>query len=173
MSWMCTIKPDSHIACRSPAALKANSHIPCRYHAVLLPRTSHFPTVPNAGRSPTGRLWTADVISHICRSHAAPVSWPWEVAFRTAYSWHGRRTAWHVWIKHGRHCVNEMGKTQSKPLAERHGRGTAWYVWICLKCAARGVLSNIYALFVKRGLKNVMNAWKEKRTNIVTKWFLI
>jgi hypothetical protein len=24
------------------------------------------------------------------------------------------------------HCVNQMGKTQSKPLAARHGRGTAW-----------------------------------------------
>jgi hypothetical protein len=24
------------------------------------------------------------------------------------------------------HCVNQMGKSQSKPLAERHGRGTAW-----------------------------------------------
>jgi hypothetical protein len=24
------------------------------------------------------------------------------------------------------HCVNQMGKTQSKPLAERHGRGKAW-----------------------------------------------
>ena len=24
------------------------------------------------------------------------------------------------------HCVNEMGKTHSKPLAARHGRGTAW-----------------------------------------------
>jgi hypothetical protein len=24
------------------------------------------------------------------------------------------------------HCVNQMGKTQSKPLAERHARGTAW-----------------------------------------------
>jgi hypothetical protein len=23
-------------------------------------------------------------------------------------------------------CVNQMGKTQSKPLAARHGRGTAW-----------------------------------------------
>jgi hypothetical protein len=31
------------------------------------------------------------------------------------------------------HCVNQMGKTQSQPLAERHGRGTAWYVWIGLK----------------------------------------
>jgi len=24
------------------------------------------------------------------------------------------------------HCVNQMGKTLSKPLAARHGRGTAW-----------------------------------------------
>ena len=24
------------------------------------------------------------------------------------------------------HCVNQMGKTHSKPLATRHGRGTAW-----------------------------------------------
>ena len=24
------------------------------------------------------------------------------------------------------HCVNEMGKTHSKPLVARHGRGTAW-----------------------------------------------
>ena len=24
------------------------------------------------------------------------------------------------------HCVNQMGKTHSKPLAEWHGRGTAW-----------------------------------------------
>jgi hypothetical protein len=23
-------------------------------------------------------------------------------------------------------CVNQMGKTHSKPLAVRHGRGTAW-----------------------------------------------
>jgi hypothetical protein len=24
------------------------------------------------------------------------------------------------------HCVNQMGKTHSKPLAARHSRGTAW-----------------------------------------------
>jgi hypothetical protein len=24
------------------------------------------------------------------------------------------------------HCVNQMGKTQSNPLAARHGMGTAW-----------------------------------------------
>jgi hypothetical protein len=32
--------------------------------------------------------------------HAVP--WTWEVAFRRAWSWHGRATAWHVWIKHDR-----------------------------------------------------------------------
>jgi hypothetical protein len=26
------------------------------------------------------------------------------------------------------HYVNQMGKTQSKSLAEQHRRGTAWYV---------------------------------------------
>jgi len=31
------------------------------------------------------------------------------------------------------HCVNQMGKTHSKPLAARHGRGTACYLWIGLK----------------------------------------
>ena len=43
----------------------------------------------------------------------------------------GMVTAWHG---HGMasvnqtrpHCVNQMGKTHSKPLAARHGRGTAW-----------------------------------------------
>jgi hypothetical protein len=58
---------------------------------------------PNAGRSPTCRFWTTDANSHIpCRSHVVPLSWPWEVAFRTTYSCHGRGTAWYVWIKHGR-----------------------------------------------------------------------
>ena len=41
-----------------------------------------------------------------------------------------------VWSEHGMgmaivnqtrpHCVNQMGKTLSKPLAARYGRGTAW-----------------------------------------------
>jgi hypothetical protein len=34
--------------------------------------------------------------------HAVPLPWHWEFAFRTSYSWHGRRTAWYVWVKHGR-----------------------------------------------------------------------
>ena len=39
-----------------------------------------------------------------------------------------------AWSEHGmasvnqtqRHCVNQIGKTHSKPLAARHGRGTTW-----------------------------------------------
>jgi hypothetical protein len=84
---------------------------------------------PNAGRSPTCHLWTADANSHMpCPCCAVP--WPWEVVFRRAWSWHGMGTAGvkQTWP----HCVNQMGKTQSKLLAARHGRGMAWYVWISL-----------------------------------------
>jgi len=52
---------------------------------------------------------------------------------------HGRSTEW---ARHGHgmanvnltlpHCVNQMGKTQYKPLAARHVKGTACYVWISL-----------------------------------------
>ena len=39
-------------------------------------------------------------------------------------AWHGRGMAS---VNQTRpHCVNQMGKTHSKPLAARHGRGTAW-----------------------------------------------
>ena len=39
-------------------------------------------------------------------------------------AWHGRGVAS---VNQTRpHCVNQMRKTHSKPLAARHGRGTAW-----------------------------------------------
>jgi hypothetical protein len=39
-------------------------------------------------------------------------------------AWHGRGMAS---VNQTRpRCVNQMGKTQSKPLGARHGRGTAW-----------------------------------------------
>ena len=39
-------------------------------------------------------------------------------------AWHGRDMAS---VNQTRsHCVNQMGKTHSKPLAARHVRGTAW-----------------------------------------------
>jgi hypothetical protein len=42
-------------------------------------------------------------------------------------AWHGRSRGGMACVNQTRpHCVNQMGKTQSKPLAARHGRGTAW-----------------------------------------------
>jgi hypothetical protein len=39
-------------------------------------------------------------------------------------AWHGRGRAS---VNQTRpHCVNQTGKTHSKPLVARHGRGTAW-----------------------------------------------
>ena len=39
-------------------------------------------------------------------------------------AWHGHGVAR---VNQTRpHCVNQMGKTHSKPLAARHGRGSAW-----------------------------------------------
>jgi hypothetical protein len=39
-------------------------------------------------------------------------------------AWHGRVMAS---VNQTRpHCVNQMGKTHSKPLAAGHGKGTAW-----------------------------------------------
>ena len=59
-----------------------------------------------------------------CRPHA--MLWPWP-----SYERHGQSVAWgqhehgiasvnQTWL----HCVNQMGKTHSKPLAAWHGRGT-------------------------------------------------
>jgi hypothetical protein len=61
------------------------------------------------------------------------VAWHREVAFGTVGSEHGMGTAW---ARHGHgmvrvnqtrsQCVNQMGKTEFKPLAPRHDRGMAW-----------------------------------------------
>jgi hypothetical protein len=55
--------------------------------------------------------------------HAVPcraVPWPWEVTFRTAWSWHD------MCESNMAALCNQMGKTQSKPSAARHGRRLAW-----------------------------------------------
>jgi hypothetical protein len=67
------------------------------------------------------------MLIHTC--HAAPMP-------RCAVALRSRCQNGTVVTKHGRgmtcvnqtrpHCVNQMVKTQSKPLAARHGRGTAW-----------------------------------------------
>jgi hypothetical protein len=112
---------------------RVNSHMPSRAPAILRqchvlresPRGSR--KKPNAGRSPTYRLWTADANSHMpCHAHAALCH-----GLQKSLSERlGRGMAYvnQTWP----HCANQMGKTQSKPLAARHGRGTAWHVWISL-----------------------------------------
>jgi hypothetical protein len=84
-----------------------------------------------AGRwLPTCRLWMANGYSHM-PFHAHVASMPrCVVALRsrfqncTVVALHGRGTACvnQTWP----YCVNQMGKTQSVPLAARHGRGMAW-----------------------------------------------
>jgi hypothetical protein len=120
--------------------------------------------LPNTGRSPSCRLWTADANSHIpssshavtchypailrqCRTRAGrphaildgrfthTMPFPYHepaVAFRGRIhngifvAWQGNGTAC---VNQTRpHYVNQIGKAQSKRLAERHGRRTAWYV---------------------------------------------
>jgi len=68
---------------------------------------------PNAGMQPTGRLSTAVLCRGLEKNGMVR-------------AWHGRSMAS---VNQTRpHCVNQMGKTHSKPLAARHGRGTACYV---------------------------------------------
>jgi hypothetical protein len=66
---------------------------------------------PNAGRLATGRLSTAVLCRGLEKNGMDR-------------AWHGRGMAS---VNQTRpHCVNQMGKPHSKPLAARHGRGTAW-----------------------------------------------
>jgi hypothetical protein len=104
-----------------------NSHMPCRVPAILrqcrvlreTPRGSR--KKPNAGMSPTCRLWTADIHSHMPRHvHAA-------LCRGLEQSLSERQGRGMACLNQTRpHCVNQMGKTQSKPLAALHGKGTAW-----------------------------------------------
>jgi hypothetical protein len=65
----------------------------------------------NAGNKPTGRLSTAVLCRGLEKNGMVR-------------AWHGRGMAS---VNQTRpHCVNQMGKTHSKPLAARHGRGKAW-----------------------------------------------
>jgi len=66
---------------------------------------------PKAGRYPTGRLSTAVLCLGLEKNGMDR-------------AWHGRGMAS---VNQTRpHCVNQTGKTHSKPLAARCGRGTAW-----------------------------------------------
>ena len=82
------------------SAAVSDSHLPCRAHAVLLKATAQH-----------GRLSTAVLCCGLEKNGKIR-------------AWHGRGMAS---VNQTRpHCVNQMGKTHSKPLAPRHGRGMAW-----------------------------------------------
>jgi hypothetical protein len=66
---------------------------------------------PEAGKEPTGLLSTAVLCLGLEKNGMV-----------RAWNGHGMSS-----VNQTRpHCVNQMGKTYSKPLAARHGRGTAW-----------------------------------------------
>ena len=60
----------------------------------------------------------------------------------TVGAWHGHGMASvnQTWPN----CVNQMGKTHSKPLAARHGRGTGCYVWIGLDREGSWMLNGVF-----------------------------
>ena len=68
---------------------------------------------PNAGRYPTGRLSTAVLCRGLEKNGMVR-------------AWHGRGMA--SVNQTQPHCVNQIGKTHSKPLAAWHGMGPACYV---------------------------------------------
>ena len=54
-------------------------------------------------------------------------------------AWHGRGMAS---VNQTRpHCVNQIGKTHSKPLAARHGRGTGWARYAMCESAFKGCVN--------------------------------
>ena len=85
------------------ASVKADSHIACRSHAVpLRVQNVSFPFDLHSGAVSDSHL--------LCHAPTMPFF---------SRSQHGRRET-------RPHCVNQMKKTYSKPLAARHDRGAAW-----------------------------------------------
>ena len=85
---------------------------PCLIHTChAMPCPCHAPTMPFFSRSQHSRLSTAVLCCGLEKN--AMVG-----------AWHGHGMAS---VNQTRpHCINQIGKTHSKPLAARHGRGTAW-----------------------------------------------
>jgi hypothetical protein len=152
------VKANSHIPCRFPAALIHTCHaatLPFSESAVSFVKVrvvdGNIPTASLllvttfvelrvvAGRSRT-RADSPHAVSGrpmlIHTYHAVPMP-RCAVAVRCRFQ-NGMVVAWQgngmACMNQTRpHCVNQMGETKSKHLAERHGRGTASHVWISLK----------------------------------------
>jgi hypothetical protein len=127
-----------------------------------MPRPCHSPTLLNGGTLPTCRQWTADANSHIsCHSPAVVLRGRFQNGIFVA--WHGNGMAF---VNQTRpHYVNQMGKTQSKPSAERHGNvmGTSWYVWIRLYSVQKNLLPFVEAA----GSSETVNLCQTTRCHIL------
>jgi hypothetical protein len=67
---------------------------------------------------------------------------------RTAWSEHGMASVNQTQL----HCVNQMGKTHSKPLVVRHGRGMAWARHATCESALRGLQSLVSCFVTSLGI---------------------
>jgi hypothetical protein len=106
---------------------------------------------PKAGRQSTGCLSTAVLCRDLEKNGIVR-------------AWHGRGMA-NV-NKTRPHCVNQMGKTQSKPLAARHGRGTAW----ALHAICESAFSVLALLNKEGGFKSPRtcnNVWQSLEYSLV------
>jgi hypothetical protein len=97
---------------------------------LLLTIYVEFRVVAGRRRTPTGRPHIVSgrpMLIYTC--HAMPMP-RCAVALRSRFQ-NGMVVAWHgrgmTCVNQTRsHCVDQMGKTQSKPSAKRHGRRAAW-----------------------------------------------
>ena len=102
------------------SAAVSDSHLPCHAHAVrpYLIHTCHAMPMPCSDNvvllkatAQNGRLSTTVLCRGLEKNGMVG-------------AWHGHGVAS---VNQTRpYCVNQMGKTHSKPLAVLHGRGTAW-----------------------------------------------
>ena len=139
--------------------LMADSHITCRAHAASMPFPCHAMPLRVKSVSFPFDLHSAALSDSYLPRRAHAMLWPCRSSQGHGTTrpsldgravlcglekngmireWHGRGVA--SMNQTRPHCVNQMGKTRSKPSAARHGRGTAWArhghgmlcVWISL-----------------------------------------
>jgi hypothetical protein len=99
-----------------------------------LPRTSHDPAILRECQTGAGRPHDVSGRQMLIHTyHAVPMPRLCRGLERSLSDRHIHSMGW-VWHGNGMacvketrpHCVNQMGKTQSKHLAEQHGREKAW-----------------------------------------------
>jgi hypothetical protein len=102
-----------------------------RIGMLLITTVVELRVVAGIGRTRVGRPHSVSgrlMLIHTCHAMCMPrcaVALGSHFQNGMVVAWHGRGMAC---LNQTRpHCVNQIGKTQSKPLAARHGRGTAWY----------------------------------------------